>query len=612
MISTYRKIYDLLDRRERRNAMVIFIMMLVTGLLETTGVASIMPFISVVTNPDVIQTNRLMAAAYSTFGITDDQSFLLILGTGVFILVISSLAFKALTLWAIARFTHMRGYTLSCRLLRVYLNQPYPWFLNQHSADLGKSVLSEVNQVVGGSIMPALQFLAQSIISLFLITLVIAVAPIVAITTIVVLGGAYMTIYSLVRRYLSRIGADRVLSNSQRFQVAQEALGGIKDVKVLGLEDGYIHVFSKPAARFARRQTSNYIIGALPHYFLQGIAFGGILAILLILLAAREGDITKVLPLMAFYAFAGARLLPAMQNVYSALTKIRFGKVALDALHNDLNDTRENDFKMEKIVKNTSLDPIRLENRLELHDVSYTYPEAKMPALNNLTLTIKARTTVALVGSTGAGKTTAVDLILGLLEPQMGELRVDEKRISRKDVRAWQCNVGYVPQHIFLSDDTVAANIAFGQAENEIDMDAVVRASKIAELHHFVSEALPEGYQTKVGERGVRISGGQRQRIGIARALYHDPDVLILDEATSALDNVTEKAVMESVHNIGHRKTIILIAHRLTTVKNCDEIHMMENGRIRASGNYQVLLRDDHRFQEMVNSTSSSALATGT
>lgn len=612
MLSTYRKIYDLLDRRERRNAILLFIMMLVTGLLEATGVASIMPFIAVVSNPGVIQTNRLMAAVYSSFGISDEQSFLLFLGTGVFILVVSSLALKALTLWAIARFTHMRGYTLSCRLLKVYLNHPYPWFLNQHSADLGKSVLSEVNQVVGASIMPALQFLAQSIVALFLITLVVAVAPVVALTTIVVLGGAYLMIYSSLRRYLSRIGADRVLSNSQRFQVAQEALGGIKDVKVLGLEDGYIHVFSKPAARFARRQASNHIIGALPHYLLQGIAFGGILSILLILLAARGGDITKVLPLMAFYTFAGLRLLPAMQSVYSTLTKIRFGKVALDALHNDLNDTCEKDLKTEETVNNTSPDPIRLENRLELHDVSYTYPEAKTPALNKLTLTIKARTTVALVGSTGAGKTTAVDLILGLLEPQMGELRVDDKRISHQDVRAWQCNVGYVPQHIFLSDDTVAANIAFGQAENEIDMDAVVRAAKIAELHHFVSEALPEGYQTKVGERGVRISGGQRQRIGIARALYHDPDVLILDEATSALDNVTEKAVMESVHNLGHRKTIILIAHRLTTVENCDEIHMMEHGRIRASGSYQVLLRDDRRFQEMVNSTSSPVLDTVT
>jgi ABC-type multidrug transport system fused ATPase/permease subunit len=227
--------------------------------------------------------------------------------------------------------------------------------------------------------------------------------------------------------------------------------------------------------------------------------------------------------------------------------------------------------------------------------------------LENLTLTIKASTTVALVGSTGAGKTTAADLLLGLLEPQRGALHIDGQRIAGQNIRAWQRNIGYVPQHIFLSDDTVAANIAFGQPEANVDKTAVERAAKIAELHDFVVNELPDGYQTTVGERGVRLSGGQRQRIGIARALYHDPEVLILDEATSALDNVTEKSVMESVHNIGRRKTILIIAHRLTTVEHCDEIHLMEKGRIRATGSYQELLMNDHSFQEMVRATASSA-----
>ena len=210
------------------------------------------------------------------------------------------------------------------------------------------------------------------------------------------------------------------------------------------------------------------------------------------------------------------------------------------------------------------------------------------------------------MGSTGAGKTTTADILLGLLEPQQGELNVDGQRITGKNIRAWQRNIGYVSQHIFLSDDTVAANIAFGEPEANVDMAAVEQAAKIAELHNFVINDLPDGYNTTVGERGVRLSGGQRQRIGIARALYHDPEVLILDEATSALDNVTEKSVMESVRNIGQRKTIIIVAHRLTTVEHCDEIHLMEKGRIRASGSYQDLLMNDHSFQEMVRATTSS------
>ena len=606
MIDTIRKLRDLLDARERRNALLLFAMMLVMGLLEVTGVASIMPFIAVVANPDVIKTNVFLAKVYKLLDFSNAQSFLLFLGTVVFVLVVSTQGFSAFTLWAMARFTHMRGYTLSCRLLRGCLNQPYPWFLNRHSADLGKSVLSEVGQVISGSLMPALQLVAQTVVAILIIILVVAVEPMVAITAVVLLGGAYALIYSILRSYLARIGADRVRANRERFQIAQEALGGIKDVKVLGLEEGYLRSFSKPAVRFAKRQASNQIIGALPQFLLKVIAFGGILAILLVLLAARGGDLGEVLPLMALYAFAGVRILPSMQQIYSALTKLRFSKPALDTLHKDIEEVAAN---RPSLVDNDSvplLDPIKLRERLELRNVSYTYPKAQTPALEDLALTIKASTTVALVGSTGAGKTTTADLLLGLLESQSGALHIDGQRIAGQNIRAWQRNIGYVPQYIFLSDDTVAANIAFGQPEANVDMTAVERAAKIAELHDFVVNELPDGYQTTVGERGVRLSGGQRQRIGIARALYHDPEVLILDEATSALDNVTEKSVMESVHNIGRRKTIIIIAHRLTTVEHCDEIHLMEKGRIRATGSYQELLMNDHSFQEMVRATASS------
>jgi ABC-type bacteriocin/lantibiotic exporter with double-glycine peptidase domain len=295
-----------------------------------------------------------------------------------------------------------------------------------------------------------------------------------------------------------------------------------------------------------------------------------------------------------------------MQLVYNALTKLRFGKPALEALYKDLKEVSASRTALELRTSAALTQAIKLRERIELRGVSYTYPKAQKQALENLTLTINAETTVAMVGSTGAGKTTVADLLLGLLEPDDGELHVDGQRIAGENIRAWQRNIGYVPQYIFLSDDTVAANIAFGQQTVEIDMEAVTQAAQIAELHEFVVNELSNGYQTTVGERGVRLSGGQRQRIGIARALYHDPDVLILDEATSALDNVTEKAVMESVHNIGRRKTIIIIAHRLTTVENCDQIHLMERGRICATGTYQELLANDDRFQKMARMAVSS------
>ncbi|MCG5541871.1 MULTISPECIES: ABC transporter ATP-binding protein [unclassified Halorhodospira] len=601
MLETYRKIRDLLDARERRNAVVLFGMMLVMGLLEAVGVASVMPFIAVVSNPEVVETNNYLNAVYTGLGFTSTDTFLIFLGGGVFVLVVGSLAFKAVTHWAMARFTHMRNHTISSRLLRGYLGRPYSFFLNRHSADLGKSVLSEVGQVINNALMPAVNLLAHGIVAFFLIALVVAVNPVVAMVAVLVLGGAYGLIYWVLRRYIGRIGALRVKANQERFQVAQEALGGIKDVKVLGLENGYIRGFAGPASRFARVQATNQIINQVPQFALQGLVLGGMIVLLLVLLAAEGGELSNVLPLIALYAFAGTRLMPALQQVYGALAKLRFGQPALEALHRDLVETEQAGVSANAKVRAETDEVLPLTESIALDGIVYTYPQAEQPALNHLSLTIPARTTVGLVGSTGAGKTTAVDLILGLLEPQQGHLMIDSQPVSGEGLRAWQRNIGYVPQSIFLTDDTVAANIAFGVSPERIDPAAVERAARIAELHDFVVSEMPQGYDTLVGERGVRLSGGQRQRIGIARALYHDPEVLVLDEATSALDNLTEKAVMDAVHNLGNRKTIIMIAHRLSTVRECDRIYVLNHGELEAQGTYDELVESHDNFRAMAS-----------
>jgi len=595
MIEIFKKMFELLDARERRHAVLLLVLMLVMGLLEAVGVASVMPFIAVVANPEVVQSNAHLARIYAALGFESTYSFLLFLGGVVFAFIVGGLAFKALTHWAIARYTHMRNYTLSSRLLRCYLSRPYSFFLNRHSADLGKAVLAEVTLLVNQVLLPLLQLVSNFIVALFLIALVVALEPKVALTSVVVLGGAYFLIYVALRKYLGRIGVDRARANRQRFQVAQESLGGIKDVKVFGREEECIRKFQRPAREYALRQAGSQIIGELPRFALEALAFGGIVAILLVLMATGTKELVAVFPLMAVFAFAGTRLLPALQQIYGALTKVRFGRPALDALHADLvvNEVPGSAHSA------TPSEAIRLKCALELQEVHYKYPEAQRPALRDLNLTIAANTTVGLVGSTGAGKTTVVDIILGLLEPQQGQLCVDGTPIAGAAVRAWQRSVGYVPQQIFLLDDTVAANIAFGISPRDVDMRAVERAARIAEIHNFVVGELPRGYESFVGERGVRLSGGQRQRIGIARALYHDPDVLILDEATSALDNLTEKAVMDAVRNLGHKKTIILIAHRLSTVRECDKIFLLEAGRVVAEGTYEELLRVSESFRKM-------------
>jgi ABC-type multidrug transport system fused ATPase/permease subunit len=276
---------------------------------------------------------------------------------------------------------------------------------------------------------------------------------------------------------------------------------------------------------------------------------------------------------------------------------MRFGTGTLNKLHEDFVATAAG--RAIPSVPGESAPALRLTEQIELEDVHYAYPRAERPAARGVTLTIPARSTVGLVGGTGAGKTTTVDIMLGLLVPDRGTLSVDGIPITADNLRAWQRSIGYVPQQIFLSDDTVAANIAFGLKAEDIDQAAVERAARVAELHDFVLRELPDGYATKVGERGVRLSGGQRQRIGIARALYHDPDVLILDEATSALDNLTERAVMDAVHNLGRAKTIVMIAHRLSTVRECDTIFMLEGGRVVAEGSYDDLIETNRQFRAL-------------
>jgi ABC-type multidrug transport system fused ATPase/permease subunit len=309
---------------------------------------------------------------------------------------------------------------------------------------------------------------------------------------------------------------------------------------------------------------------------------------------AQSGSFASALPIIALYAFAGYRLMPALQQIYGAVTQLRFAGPALDALHADL-------MSLQPAHPHPSQDVIALKQAITLSQIQYRYPNAQQPALKNLSLAIPAKSTVGLVGATGSGKTTTVDLILGLLEAQKGTLAVDGQAITEHNRCAWQRAIGYVPQQIYLADDTVAANIAFGIQAKDINQAALERAAKIANLHEFVVNELPQQYQTTVGERGVRLSGGQRQRIGIARALYHNPQVLVLDEATSALDNLTEQAVMEAVNNLGHDITIILIAHRLSTVKACDTIFLLEKGELKASGTYDQLTASNQQFAAMTN-----------
>lgn len=596
IVYTIKKLLVLLTPAERKRAGVLMVMIIAMAFLDMLGVASILPFMAVLANPNIVQTNTMLNVAFTTslqIGIRTTEQFLFAIAVLVFVLLVTSLAFKALTNFAQTHFVRMCEYSIAKRLVEGYLHQPYSWFLNRHSADLGKTILSEVGTVIGSGMNPLITLTAQSTVALALMILLLVVNPLLALSVFVILALTYAGIFVVMSGWLKRLGQARVKANQERFKAVSEAFGAAKEVKVGGLEKVYIQRFAKPARIYAKVQATAQVIAQLPRYALEAIAFGGMLLVILYLMAKSGDTIAAAMPIIALYAIAGYRLMPALQQIYVSLTQLRFTGSALEALHKDLNSLES------RTVQYDHLNPLQLTRAITLQQISYRYPNAPYHALKGINLSIPACSTVGFVGATGSGKTTLVDLILGLHEPQEGCLNVDGKPIMAANRRQWQSAIGYVPQQIYLADDTVAANIAFGVEAQDIDQHEVERAAKIANLHKFVSNELPEGYATTIGERGVRLSGGQRQRIGIARALYHNPQVLIMDEATSALDNLTEQAVMEAVNNLSHNITIILIAHRLSTVRQCDQIFLLERGEVKASGSYDQLIFSSQQFAAM-------------
>jgi len=590
----YRKILTLFDARERRQFWFLAALMVLVALVEVVGISSVLMLLNVLAHPETIEESRALSAFRDMLGYDNLFSFQIALAVVVTAIVVVGLVIKAVGNYALIRFSLMRGYTISSRLLGAYLHQPYAWFLERNSADVGKNVLNETDGLVGRMIGPAMKMVANIFLVVAIVGFLILVDPLVTFLSAVLLGGSYALIYLHLRERLRRGGEDLMLAFGERFRVSQEAMGGIKDVKLLGLEESYIGIYKIAARRSARAAATIGVMSELPRFALEAITFGTLLTVILVLLLRSDGNIVDIVPTLGIFAFSVMRLLPALQQIYHGLATMRGAKAILDTIVGDYAEAS-------RVPRPPALTqaPLQLVHGLELSDVRFAYANAGRPTVAGLDLTIPARTTVGIVGGTGAGKTTVVDLILGLLVPDSGEIRVDGNPITLENRRGWQQNLGYVPQSIFLTDDSIAANIAFGVPKDRIDMAAVERAARIAALHDFVVSDLPQGYATMVGERGVRLSGGQRQRIGIARALYRDPALLIMDEATSALDNITERVVMEAVQNIRDDKTIILIAHRLTTVKTCDTIFLMEQGKLVAQGTYDELVDQNETFRRM-------------
>ncbi len=591
MLKTYRKLWDLLLARERKQAIFLLLLMIVFGAIETFGIVSIFPLVSVISNPQLIETNQYLSLIYQYFNFQSSDSFLIFLTSCVFFITVTRTLFNGLVSHSILRYTQMRNKGLSIRLLNTYLNRPYTYFLTKHSAEMAKTILSEVEGVIYGSLVPCLELLSRIIISIFVLSAVFLTKPIVALISITIFSISYGIIYFLIRKYLLRKASERIESNKKRFMISQEALIGIKEIQVRDATNDYLINFKKATDLFHRLRINTSLAKLIPTLFIQVSVSGGILIIILVLLNQTGGNYSEIIPIIALYTFAGMRILPVAQGLFKNLTSIRSGKPALEILHEELILSTLNN----KNIDSETLPPLKKEIKIE--NISFSYPESKSEVIKNLSLRINASNSIAFVGSTGAGKSTIIDIILGLLEPKKGAIKVDNILLNKKNIKSWQKSIGYVPQSIFIADTSVARNIALGS--KKLNYEQIKKVAKLANLSDFIEKDLPNSYDTKVGEAGVKLSGGQRQRLGIARALYKNPKILIFDEATSALDNLTEKTIIENINRIRKSTTLIMIAHRLSTIKNCDMIFHLENGKLRSHGTFQELSKKDELFKKM-------------
>ncbi len=591
-----KKLVLLFDRAEKRHLILISAVILSMSLFQAVGVASIFPFISIIMDPDIIFESRYLSRAYYFFGFEDVRSFIIASGFIMAGLIIAGNLTTAFAIWLKSRFVWMKNHSLSSRVFRRYLSFPYVYFLNSNTANLEKNILIEVEQLTGNFIMPVLEIFTNILLIILMLAALILISPAAAVLIFILFSIFYGFVYRFgLRSKLKSRGEKRVEEATERFKAVSEALGGIKDIKILGREKYFLEKFKKHSFLLNHLQAWHEASQQMPRYLIEILAFGGVIGFIIFLISSGQ-NINRIIPMVSFFVFAGYRLMPEINRMFMFFTRLQFNSSVLDRIYGDLTIGNARD-----ILEFSETREMPFEKEISFTDLSFSYPGAGSCVFNNINLTIPKDSNIAVVGPTGAGKTTFVDILLGLLSPTGGEIRVDGETVENDDVRSWQRTIGYVPQHIYLSDDTIRRNIAFGIPDELIEESKVKNSARIASLEEFIDESLSEKFDTVVGERGIRLSGGQRQRIGIARALYHDPQVLVFDEATSSLDGVTEELVLKAIEDISKMKTIIIIAHRLTTVKKCDIIYVLDKGKIAAEGTYDELMNENALFRAMAS-----------
>lgn len=561
------------DTRDKWKIAFLLVAVVIGSFLELLGVTVFMPFINIISDQSNIQRTWYLRMVYDGFGFSSAKQFLIALTIGIIGIYVFKNVYLILEKNFIFRFSYNTQMRLSTRLLDTYMKEPYTFHLNKNIATLQRSLHEDTSRFMQ-VILYSLELVAELAVCLVLVTYLMIVSKSI---TIIVLGMLVLCVglfTLLTRKYSRKLGQDNQGYQGKIFQWMNQALGGVKEIKILERESYFTDEFQKYYKKYARGLQIARTISILPKYLVEAVSMTGILVAIVVKLLFGEADMTYYLPQLTVFAVAAMRLMPSVGRINEHTTNMLYALPSVDLVYHDLTEIEDYIEQQNQEVK----EDWALQNSIRVQDVTYYYPDTEEPVIDGANLTIEKGRTVAFIGASGAGKTTMVDIILGLLVPQKGVVMADDINVHEKP-KTFHAQVGYIPQVIYLSDDTIRNNIAFGVKEEEIDEKAVLAAMDKAQLTGFI-DSLPNGLDTIVGDRGVRLSGGQRQRIGIARALYHDPEILVLDEATSALDNETESAVMEAIDKLQGTKTMIIIAHRLTTIRNVDVIYEVGNGKV--------------------------------
>lgn len=567
-----KKLNYIFSKRDKAIIFILLIAVVAGSFLELAAVSVFSPFIDLIMNPDSISQSNTMSFVYQLLGIENINNFLAVIAAGIIVIYVIKDLYTIVEKNAIYKFSYRIQRTISTDLLKAYMRESYTFHLNKNISILQRSMQEDTDQFTKG-IIHIMELVAEVCIciaiGIYLFIVSKSITVIVVALLILCLAGFSM----ISKKYSSAWGREGQYYKSKIYQWMNQSLGGIKEIKVLNREESFISQYDNYFGKYVRILRLNRLIGIIPKYIIEMVCMTGLLSAVIFKIYFGQKDLTEFIPQLAVFAVAAFKLLPSVGKINEHLSAVLYAIPSLELIYNDLKEVQNQAKDDQDIDRDWSF-----KDKIEVKDVTYQYPDGEVNVIEKANFTIKRGETIAFIGASGAGKSTMVDILLGLLKPQYGKIYADGMNIF-KNLPTWQKEIGYIPQVIYLSDDTIRNNVAFGVKKDEIDEDAITYALKQAQLYDFV-EGLPEGLDTFVGDRGVRLSGGQRQRIGIARALYHDPEILVLDEATSALDSDTETAVMEAINRLQGQKTMIIIAHRLTTIKNADVVYEVGEGRV--------------------------------